>query len=306
MPATSSHVKVAAPRAGVKGKVTFKAQNRAPVASGSAPRRKRSAPPSDDERDEDDEGMDDDEDEEADVESEADTDDELAAARNGKSKKTAKRKRRATSPSTFGAALEGLLGKADEEKADDDGSEEMKSSTLQGKGQSTILSLAPHIRRSAQSSRLNEKASRLAVEAKKKREERARVKDVIGGWGAPGQLPKTLEGNDKEEDDSDDGDEQVKEWTMQGGAQGYEKRLRKVAQRGVVKLFNAIRAAQGTTEEDVDLVKGTKKEETSSKAALSNSLKGENALGAKGRAVQELSKNNFFDLIRGGAKAAAH
>jgi hypothetical protein len=204
------------------------------------------------------------------------------------------RKRRATSPSTFGAALEGLLGKTEEDDDDDNDEDdveesvdkEAKSSAPQErKSQSTILSLAPHIRRSAQSSRLNEKASRLAVEAKKKREERARVKDVIGGWGAPGQLPKTAEGEEKEENDSDDDNEQRKDWIMQGGAQGYEKRLRKVAQRGVVKLFNAIRAAQGTTEEDVDQIKGTRKEELpSSKAASSNSLKGDNALGAKGRA----------------------
>jgi len=81
----SSHVKAAAPR--VKGKMTFKAQNRAPVASGSAPKRKRPAPPSDDEmeEDEDEEDFDD----EADVESEGDTDDEIATAQAGKSKKTA-------------------------------------------------------------------------------------------------------------------------------------------------------------------------------------------------------------------------
>lgn len=179
-----------------------------------------------------------------------------------------------------------------------------ESSTKQQKGQPAILSLAPHVRRSAQSSRLNEKASRLAVEAKKKRAERARVTDVIGGWGAPGQVLKTDEGDEREADES----KQFKDWSLQGGAQAYEKRLRKVAQRGVVKLFNAIRAAQNTTESDVEAVKGTRKEETISKAAAANSLKGENALGAKAKAVSDLSKNNFFDLIRSGTKAttAAH
>lgn len=190
------------------------------------------------------------------------------------------RKRRATSPSTFGAALEGLLGKTEGTSGE---------SVPQQKGQSTILSLAPHVRRSAQSSRLNAKASRLAIEAKKKREERARVKDVIGGWGAPGQLPKTPDGEDRldeEDSESEEDSEQVKEWLGQGGAQAYEKRLRKVAQRGVVKLFNAIRAAQNTTEVDVEQVKGTKKEET--KQASTNGLKGENALGAKGRAGESM------------------
>lgn len=162
-----------------------------------------------------------------------------------------------------------------------DEKEQSKQSGVHQKGQSTILSLAPHVRRSAQSSRLNAKASRLAIEAKKKREERARVTDVIAGWGAPGQVPKTEEGNERARED--DESESVQEWLLQGGAQGYEKRLRKVAQRGVVKLFNAIRAAQSTTESDVEQGKGTKKEEIG-KAGSTNSLKGENALGAKGRA----------------------
>ena len=82
----SSHAKAAAPR--VKGKVTFKARNSAPVASGSGSKRKRPSPTPDEEDDEASEDEDD-LDEEADVESEADTDDEIAAAQAGKSKKTA-------------------------------------------------------------------------------------------------------------------------------------------------------------------------------------------------------------------------
>lgn len=77
---------------------------------------------------------------------------------------------------------------------------------------------------------LNAKAARLALEARKKREDRAHVEDVIGGWGPPGRLPKTEEGEEKRPDDEpDDG---ARGWLSQGGAQGYEKRLRKVAQRG--------------------------------------------------------------------------
>jgi hypothetical protein len=166
--------------------------------------------------------------------------------------------------------LEGLLGTSEKEKSS------------QQKGQPAILSLAPHVRRSAQSSRLNEKASRLAVEAKKKRLERARVKDVIGGWGAPGQVLKTAEGDEMESEVEEDN--KVKEWQLQGGSQAYEKKLRKVAQRGVVKLFNAIRAAQNTTTDDVEIVKGTSKEDRNFKTAASNTLKGENVLGGKAKA----------------------
>lgn len=88
----SSHAKAAAPR--VKGKVTFKARNSAPVASGSGSKRKRPSPTPDEE---DEEASEDDDDlsDEADVESEADTDDEIAAAQAGKSKKTASKCRRA-------------------------------------------------------------------------------------------------------------------------------------------------------------------------------------------------------------------
>lgn len=180
------------------------------------------------------------------------------------------RKRRATSPTTFGEALLDLLGNEDEKKSQ--------------KGQSTILSLAPHIRRSAQSSRLNEKASRLAIEAKRKRADRARVIDVIGGWGPPGQPPKTADGSEKGELNEEESDD-IREWRLQGGAQGYEKKLRKVAQRGVVKLFNAIRAAQNTTESDLEQGNGQKNGKAAiPKAAKGDSLKGDNALGSKGRA----------------------
>jgi hypothetical protein len=87
LPAMPSHVKAAAPKS--KGKISFGAQNKAPVASGSNFKRKRPAPTSDGEGEDEDDEDDDDLDDEADVESEGDTEDELATAQNGKSKKTA-------------------------------------------------------------------------------------------------------------------------------------------------------------------------------------------------------------------------
>lgn len=206
-----------------------------------------------------------------------------------------------------------------------------KPRTRHQQQQPAILSLAPHIRRSAQSSRLNEKAARIALDARRKREDRAHVTDVIGGWGAPGEPPKTAAGDEKpasatttsvalETANGGEDELKIREWLQQGGAQGYEKRLRKAAQRGVVKLFNAIRAAQNTGEADVEeqREKGTIKqsnkvqhsaEDKSQKAPVATTgaivnaslKKGDNALGGKARAVSELSKNNFFDLIRAGA-----
>ncbi|PWN38148.1 uncharacterized protein FA14DRAFT_159862 [Meira miltonrushii] len=321
----SSHVKAAAPK--VKGRMSFKAVNQQrvgkPLDGGKRKRtnRRDDAEDGDTEADEDitDEG------EEADgseMEEEMDTDDELTASKLGKSKKTAKRKRRATSPSSFGATLQGLLGNADEEEADEeegsDGEAGPSKKTLSAPvpvGQPAILSLAPHIRRGAQSSRLNEKAARLALAAKRKREDRARVTDVIGGWGAPGELPKTFEGDEKMGESSNEPmqsskeeQQKLKSWLDEGGVQGYEKRLRKSAQRGVVKLFNAIRAAQNTTEADLNDEDGERKSTTKNEKAVkenntqASAKRADNALGGKAKAVSELSKNNFFDLLRAGTK----
>jgi Rrp15p len=63
-----------------------------------------------------------------------------------------------------------------------------------------------------------------------------------------------------------------------------EKRLRKTAQRGVVKLFNAVRAAQ---------IKG----EEAAKDARSKGLVGQ---GRREERVNEMSKKGFLELIAGG------
>ncbi|KAK2778369.1 hypothetical protein FQN52_008856 [Onygenales sp. PD_12] len=63
-----------------------------------------------------------------------------------------------------------------------------------------------------------------------------------------------------------------------------ERRLRKIAQRGVVKLFNAVRAAQ---------VRG---EELAREERKKRSLVG---MGEREKAVNEVSKQGFLDLING-------
>jgi hypothetical protein len=62
-----------------------------------------------------------------------------------------------------------------------------------------------------------------------------------------------------------------------------EKRLRKIAQRGVVKLFNAVRAAQVRGEE----------------AAREERKKGTIGMGEREKAVNEVSKQGFLELING-------
>lgn len=201
----------------------------------------------------------------------ADTGDELSQAmRSAKTKSTcfkthAERKRRAVSLDAFGETLEQLLGKKDE---------------VAPAQSNEILSLAPRLRRTANATTLRAKAARLALEKRKEREERAHIKDIIGDWGPPGLLSYS------ETTQAPLSGAALDAWTEQGGTKGYERRLRKTAQRGVVKLFNAIRAAQTTTEDDIE------------KARTVQKSRKVNPLGSKDVAVKELSKSNFLNLLR--------
>lgn len=108
-------------------------------------------------------------------------------------------------------------------------------------------------------SRLEIKARRKLREERKLALEKGRVKDVLLGTDAPG---------------ADAG-------TTAGEAMELERRLRKTAQRGVVKLFNAVRAAQ---------VKG---EEAARQGG---------AAGRKQERIGEMSRQGFLELVAGGGK----
>ena len=100
-----------------------------------------------------------------------------------------------------------------------------------------------------------EKRARAKLRAEKKEAlERGRVKDVLGLEA--GEAGETAE---------------------------EEKRLRKIAQRGVIKLFNAVRAAQVRGEE----------------AAKEERRKGTVGLDNREERVNEVSKKGFLDLING-------
>lgn len=93
-----------------------------------------------------------------------DTDTEIVfamAAR--KSKKTAKRKIRATSPSHFGQTLEALLNTSAPAEVP--------------------LALKPSIQRKRNEQKLEVRARKVVEMEKKEHEEIGRVRDVIGGWG---------------------------------------------------------------------------------------------------------------------------
>ncbi|TVY21161.1 Ribosomal RNA-processing protein 15 [Lachnellula arida] len=113
---------------------------------------------------------------------------------------------------------------------------------------------------------LEKKAKHKIKEDKKAALEKGRVKDVLGASSAFDAAHGVGTGESVQE-------------TME-----LEKRLRKTAQRGVVKLFNAVRAAQ---------VKGEE-------AAKEARLKGVVGAGRREEKVNEMSKKGFLDLIAGG------
>ncbi|KAI9706905.1 MAG: hypothetical protein M1820_004684 [Bogoriella megaspora] len=108
-------------------------------------------------------------------------------------------------------------------------------------------------------SRLEYRAKNKLREDKKAALEKGRVKDVLGLNSADTSTAEIME---------------------------EEKRLRKTAQRGVIKLFNAVRAAQ---------IKG----EEAAKEARKTGVVG---MANREEKVNEMSKKGFLDLIAAGGK----
>ena len=106
----------------------------------------------------------------ADQESSRNTDDEIADGKRIKSKKTLKRKRRATEPAHFGATLQSLLNT--------DAPSDLP------------FSLKPSVAYHRNDTKLELEARKVIQIERKEREERGRIRDVIGGWG--GDSERTL------------------------------------------------------------------------------------------------------------------
>jgi hypothetical protein len=147
-------------------------------------------------------------------------------------------------------------------------------SKILGAKLSTSKRSDPVLSRSATAIQASKEITDLALEKKARHKMRAekrealdkgRVKDVLGASTAF-DAASGKEGPSVQE-------------TME-----LEKRLRKTAQRGVVKLFNAVRAAQ---------VKG----EEAARDARAKGLVGQ---GRREEKVNEMSKKGFLDLIAGG------
>ncbi|KAJ9110767.1 hypothetical protein QFC20_002808 [Naganishia adeliensis] len=214
-------------------------------------------------------------------EDETDTEDEIDAMYDSKKKSKANtRKRKApTTEDIFGNTLAGLLdddltvsqpSKGVQPSTEEPSAKKQKPVKTLKAGENPILALSSRpLPRSSTAEALERKAKRAVKAEEKERQDRARVKNVIEGWGP------TAEGAP--------------------GGQEWERGLRKVAQRGVIKLFNAILQASATHQTDAATLaieanpdKRKKKEK-------------DNVLGRGGK-DDRLTKEGFLDMIKSGGK----
>ncbi|KAG0641657.1 Rrp15p-domain-containing protein [Tuber brumale] len=121
-----------------------------------------------------------------------------------------------------------------------------------------VLVRAKHSAAGVDESKIEAKARRVLREEKRKELEKGRVKEVV---------PK--------------GDDEAARKALE-----LEKKLRKTAQRGVIKLFNAVRAAQIKGEEGDRVVK----------------REGIVGIAKREEKVTEMSKKGFLSLIQSGGK----
>ncbi|GAA5853772.1 hypothetical protein JCM8547_007443 [Rhodosporidiobolus lusitaniae] len=168
---------------------------------------------------------------------------------------------------------------------------------------------------SAATQKLERRARSVLRETKAQHFERGHVRDVIGGWGARPPLPFS-QWESKSARDFETARRGGKLDDDETGAE-REKRLRKLAQRGVVRLFNAIGAAQGVTGKDKEIEEQEKRKKLATKIGVKDGSttatvsetgkvsRRPNVLGArgKGEALTNLSKASFLDLIRQGTGA---
>ncbi|KAE8447861.1 hypothetical protein EG329_010090 [Mollisiaceae sp. DMI_Dod_QoI] len=163
------------------------------------------------------------------------------------------RKRKRNDPEAFATSMSKILGSKLSTSKRSDPVLSRSATALQASKEITDLAL--------------EKKARHKMRAEKREAlEKGRVKDVLGASTAFDTASGKVEGPSVQE-------------TME-----LEKRLRKTAQRGVVKLFNAVRAAQ---------IKG----EEAARDARAKGLVGQ---GRREERVNEMSKKGFLDLIAGG------
>ncbi|WWD02688.1 hypothetical protein V865_000729 [Kwoniella europaea PYCC6329] len=212
---------------------------------------------------------------------EMDTDEEIERSKEGKEgKKSTKRKRSTTTATEFGSTLTTLLAdpltqKSKSKKAKtishtpgETKEKQRESKTVQQ--QQPILALSAHKPPAKSSVSLEAKARRQLKAEKEEKQDKARVKDVVEGWS------------------TGDG--------VMGGME-FEKSLRKTAQRGVIKLFNAILLASKNSEAAMTSLSAQAK----LKPEVGKKKEKDNILGRGGNKEDVLTKESFLDMVRKGS-----
>jgi hypothetical protein len=148
-------------------------------------------------------------------------------------------------------------------------------SKILGSKLSTSKRSDPVLSRSANALQASKEIMDLALEKKAKQKLRAEKREALD----KGRVKDVLGTSTALDAANERGDGQTVQETME-----LEKKLRKTAQRGVVKLFNAVRAAQ---------IKG----EEAARESRTSGLVGQ---GRREEKVNEMSKKGFLDLIAGG------
>lgn len=149
-------------------------------------------------------------------------------------------------------------------------------STILGSKLTTTQRADPILARSAQASKASKELSESRLEAKARRKLRDEKKQA----SEKGRIKDVLALNDTS--------------VSTAAVAEEEKRLRKMAQRGVVKLFNAVRAAQ---------VKGEQAAREASGLAASGTETTIVGADRRKERVNEMSKKGFLDLLAGGGTA---
>lgn len=186
---------------------------------------------------------------------------------------SAERKRRATSPSTFGSLMTSILhAQPTATTSTTTRTKSSKASTSQVQS-SNILSLAPSVRKTIAARTLEGKAKRVLQATRHEREDNGRIRDVLTGWGG-----------------REDGI----------GGQEWERNLRKTAQKGVVRLFNTILLSAEKQEEAEGERKGLKAPEPTRDPKKSLKKEKDNILGRGGKKEARVTKEGFEALLKGG------
>ncbi|EKM83521.1 hypothetical protein AGABI1DRAFT_81282 [Agaricus bisporus var. burnettii JB137-S8] len=133
------------------------------------------------------------------------------------------------------------------------------------------LSLKPSTSRHKHDEKVQKREKKALQIEKKELEDKGRIRDVIGGWGGES-----------------------------------ERGLRKVAQRGVVQLFNAIQQSHATaaaTAEDTKAGRGSGKPTLAAPTfEKKGKAKGKNKDNILGREKEQaVGKDDFFDMIKSGS-----